>query len=89
MSKTFVCLVDNYRRSSRQRNTKGRYLVGAKNEKQAKDLLQKTIGFGSVQVYYEVETESGTDKFVNDGQVLKVTTNGYMEPRKATDPMEV
>lgn len=51
--KNYICLVDHYRRPSRQRNTQGRYRVGAKNPKQAKELLQKAIGFGSIQVYYE------------------------------------
>ena len=45
----YVCLVDNYRRPSRQRNTKGRYLVCAKTEREAKEILQNKIGFGSVQ----------------------------------------
>lgn len=49
----YVCLVDTYRRPSRTRNTYGRYRVGAKTEKEAKELLQKAIQFGSVQVYYE------------------------------------
>lgn len=47
---TYLCFVDNYRRPSRQRNTKGAYFVGAKSPKQAKELLQKTIGFGSILV---------------------------------------
>ncbi len=55
----YVCLVDNYRRPSRQRNTKGRYLVCAKTEREAKEILQDKIGFGSVQVYYQVTEEYG------------------------------
>lgn len=51
--KNYICLVDNYRRSSRKRNTYGRYRVGAKNPKQARKILQNAIGFGSVLVYYE------------------------------------
>lgn len=47
---TYLCLVDNYRRPSRQRNTKGAYFVGAKSPKQAKELLQNAIGFGSILV---------------------------------------
>lgn len=47
---TYLCFVDNYRRPSRQRNTKGAYFVGAKSPKQAKELLQKAIGFGSILV---------------------------------------
>ena len=55
----YVCLVDNYRRPSRQRNTMGRYLVCAKTEREAKEILQNKIGFGSVQIYYQVTEEYG------------------------------
>lgn len=51
--KNYIVLVDSYRRSSRCRNTKGRYRVGAKNPKEARKLVQQAIGFGSVLVYYE------------------------------------
>ena len=47
-----VVLVDNYRRPSKQRNTAGRYIVGAKSEKEAEKLVQELIKFGSVQFYY-------------------------------------
>ena len=56
---TYVCYVDAYRNgfifrgiSERlyERNTKGRYLVGAKSAKEAKEILQKAIGFGSINV---------------------------------------
>lgn len=50
--KQAIVLVDYYRRPSRQRNTEGRYRVGAKTEKEAEELVQKAIGFGSVQFYY-------------------------------------
>ena len=33
--KQYVCLVDAHRRLSRCRNTRGRYRVGAKTEKEA------------------------------------------------------
>lgn len=51
--KNYFVLVDSYRRSSRCRNTKGRYRVGAKNPKEARKLVQRAIGFGSAIVYYE------------------------------------
>lgn len=51
--KNYIVLVDSYRRSSRCRNTKGRYRVGAKNPKEARKLVQRAIGFGSAIVYYE------------------------------------
>lgn len=50
--KTFICLVDGFRRSSRKRNTAGRYLVGAKTAKEAEKLLRAKIKFGSIKVYY-------------------------------------
>lgn len=53
--KNYIVLVDSYRRSSRCRNTKGRYRVGAKNPKEARKLVQRAIGFGSAIVYYEDE----------------------------------
>lgn len=59
----FVLVVDGYRRPSRQRPTKGRYRVGAKNERHAKEILGKAIGFGSIQVLYE-------DKDPKPGHVL-------------------
>ena len=36
-----------------RRNTAGRYRVGAKNAKQARKLLQKVIGFGSITIACE------------------------------------
>lgn len=65
---TYVCLVDNYRRPSRQRNTEGRYLVGAKSEDEAKELLQKAIKFGSIQVYYRTTDDEGQLK--SDADIL-------------------
>lgn len=53
--KNYIVLVDCNKKPSMQRNTHGRYIVGAKNKKQAKELTQKRIGFGSVQVYRELE----------------------------------
>ena len=56
---TYVCYVDLYRngtlfRSPKERlydrNTMGRYLVGAKTPELARKYLQEKIGFGSIQV---------------------------------------
>lgn len=52
--KNYILLVDSHRRPSRQRNTAGRYRVGAKSPDEAIDLLRSVIGFGSIRVYYEV-----------------------------------
>lgn len=52
----YILLVDTHRRPSRQRNTAGRYRVGAKSEKEAEKLLRNAIGFGSIHVYYTCET---------------------------------
>lgn len=51
--KNYICLVDSHRSPERMRNTAGRYRVGAKSSKEAKKLLHRAIGFGSVQVYCE------------------------------------
>lgn len=57
--KTYLCQVDVYRNGMvfrdntnrlYDRNTKGTYIVGAKSDKEAKQLLQKHIRFGSVNV---------------------------------------
>ena len=72
---TYVCLVDNYRRPSRQRNTCGRYYVGAKTEKEAKKLLQIAIGFGSIQVYYKTKP-GGIDPIMDYKEVAKAVWNG-------------
>lgn len=93
---TYVCLVDNYRRPSRQRNTKGRYLVGAKTSEEAKKLLQDAIGFGSVQVYYRATDDNGAiindkvDRKMPYKSVVRVQFEGegkrnFIEPRLATD----
>ena len=74
--KTYVCLVDVYRRPERQRNTHGRYYVGAKNEKEAKKLLQEAIGFGSIQVYYVVGPHNTVDPILNHKEVKKAVWNG-------------
>ena len=42
-------IVDYHRWIFDQHNTKGVYLVKAKNEKDAKKYLQKIIGFGSIE----------------------------------------
>ncbi len=56
---TYRCEVDLYRNGSvfrdssnrlYDRNTRGVYLVGARNPKEAKKLLQKAIKFGSITV---------------------------------------
>lgn len=93
---TYVCTVDTWRRPSRQRNTQGRYLAGAKSEKEAKALVQAAIGFGSVKVYYratgddgEIPADNRHDRKMALGQVMRVLGNGSLEPpRKATDPLD-
>ena len=73
-TRNFICLVDSYRRASRQRATMGRYRVGAKNAKQARALLQKAIGFGSVMVYYEDSSSKLSDP-VAFGECMLETFN--------------
>lgn len=51
--KQYIALVDNHRRPSRMRPSHGRYQVAARSAKQAKELLQEHIKFGSVLIYYE------------------------------------
>ena len=68
--KQAIVLVDDHRRSSRQRNTAGRYRVGAKTEKEAVKLVQDAIGFGSVKFWYFEPTDS-TNKKVGYKEVVK------------------
>lgn len=75
-TRQFICIVDGYRRPSRQRNTWGRYRVGARSAKEARKILQKRIGFGSVQVYYE---DTNPVHILKRGDAVKETFigNGY------------
>ena len=53
----YICIVDYGRPSyTYNRNTSGRYRVGAKTEKEAEKLLRDEIKFGSIQVYYKDNT---------------------------------
>ena len=52
-TKNYILIVDGHRRAGRQRNTHGRYRVGARSPEEAVKLLRATIGFGSIRVYYE------------------------------------
>lgn len=84
----YVCLVDNYRRPSRQRNTAGRYRVAARDERHAKEILMKAIGFGSVKVYYELPAKD-CRIVLPMGQCRKELPNGQLVPvRHATDPVD-
>lgn len=81
--KNFFVVVDGYRRLSRKRNTAGIYRVGAKTKEEARELVQRAIGFGSVMVYREV-----TELLVPYGKVCIVGPNGSLKPaRKATAPL--
>lgn len=53
----YILLVDYHRRPQRQRNTAGRYRVGAKTPEEAIKLLREKIGFGSIQVYYKCQKD--------------------------------
>lgn len=43
-SKNYICIVDGYRRPGRQRNTAGRYRVGAKTAAEAKKYYNVPLG---------------------------------------------
>lgn len=86
--KQYVCVVDGWRRPSRQRSTAGRYRVAARDGRHARELLQKAIGFGSVKVYYEIEPKD-CRIVLPLGQCRKEMPDGRLVPvRHATDPME-
>jgi hypothetical protein len=88
---TYIVLVDSHRNPDKKRNTSGRYRVGAKTPKEAEELLQKAIGFGSVQTYYECNStdlpqmkyrEIKKEKRI-DGKVQ------FVDPRHATDQIKI
>ena len=72
-TRQYVCLVDTYRRPSRRRNTAGRYQVGARSAKEAKRILQKIIGFGSVIIYYE---DRNPERVLKRGEAVRVQIPG-------------
>lgn len=88
--KNYIVLVDNHRRPQRQRNTTGRYRVGAKTPKEAEKLLREKIGFSAIQVYYECRPEDKNNigykevvkECICEGKLTFVT------PRHATDPIK-
>lgn len=90
--KQYVCLVDNYRRPSRQRNTAGRYRVAAKTKDEAASLLRTAIGFGSVQVYYEDTNPAHVLPYKNMVKESFTVQNGkhvsiYTPVRHANEPL--
>lgn len=98
-TKNYILIVDGHRRAGRQRNTHGRYRVGARSPEEAVKLLRAVIGFGSIRVYYETIP----DRHEYDGPpvgyktvVQQIVTNNpnsrvlfkYVEPHHASDPHE-
>lgn len=51
--KNFIVLVDAASPPQFRHKSAGRYRVGARTEKEAKQLVQNAVKFGSVNVYYE------------------------------------
>ena len=67
----YICLCDSHRPVNpniRQRPYRGRYVVNAKNEKQALQLLKKECPFGSLWVYYQEDNYRIQPEF---GKVIK------------------
>lgn len=82
--KQAIVLVDVYRRPDRQRNTAGRYRVGAKTEKEAEELVRKAIGFGSVKFYYW-EDKVNPGKQVAYKEIVRETDKSFKKPKHACD----
>jgi hypothetical protein len=72
--KTFRLSIDGYRRPSRQRNTKGLYYVGAKTEKEAIELLQTAIKFGSIEPLGTVSEKANPEIKMQYKQIKKGIT---------------
>ena len=81
--KQAIVLVDTRGPLRFRNNTEGRYRVGAKTEKEAEELVQKAIKFGSVHFYYW--DENSTDPPVKYKQVVKESWDTYLMPHSATD----
>ena len=77
-----------------QRSTRGRYVVCAKNQHDAKELLQEAIQFGSIKVYETYEDQLLKDHMVEEkdrvrGFVAKFDGDKCITDfPKATDPIE-
>ena len=73
-----------------RRNTAGRYRVGAKNEKQARQLLQKAIDFGSIVISHQDNDDIST--LIPMGEIRREIYDREIEkfvqimPRHACDP---
>lgn len=79
---TYRCEVDLYRNGALfrgpkeklyDRNTTGVYLVGAKNPKEARRLLQKAIGFGSITVPWRSQWRPDGAPTLERGQICKIS----------------
>lgn len=89
-SKNYILIVDGHRRPSRQRNTSGRYRVGAKTPKEAVRLLREKIGFGSIQVYYECDADDKLNvsyKMVVQ-EIFEGTKMIHVEPHHVNTPQK-
>lgn len=78
---TYRCEVDLYRNGSvfrghqerlYDRNTKGVYLVGAKNPKEAKQLLQKAIGFGAITIPKRTQWKPDNAPVLKHKEIVKI-----------------
>lgn len=88
--KNYILLVDNHRSPARQRNTAGRYRVGAKTPDEAVKLLREKIGFGAIQVYYECPANEKLT--IGYKEVKQEMFDGarvyHVEPHHATAPQK-
>lgn len=95
--KNFILLVDHYRHHTKQRNTAGRYRVGAKTADEARALLRTAIGFGDITVFTEYERgrQRYGERFVNYKEIVQEipwrdSRNNFIykqvPPHHATDP---
>lgn len=84
--RTYVAIVDGHRRASRKRSTSGRYLVGAKTEKEAKKILQEAIGFGSIEILHEAAGRR-TDPEMGYREIVKMLPGACTPARHAGSPL--
>jgi len=84
--KNYIVLVDSHKPARLKHNTSGRYRVGAKSEKEAKQLVQDKIKFGNVQVYYEC-TNDAPNRIVGYKEVVQEISDKHIPARSAIEPV--
>ena len=95
MLQTYWCIVDGHIYFTKMHNTHGVYIIVAKNEKDAKKLLQPIIGFGSIDAgpiseqrfppLYRDQFKKLFNKAKRGTCYQYIPNGGFIKPHHATD----